>query len=99
MFADPSTTVNVCTVVEQQLNDAAVSPLAGDVQRCHTVLHHTNNNDDLLLKPPCIAVAIAVLIGVTSYGALGHVPPPLTRACVCTPIWQFLFTHISSGQW
>jgi len=76
MFADPSTTVNVCTVVEQQLNDAAVSPLAGDVQRCHTVLHHTNNNDDLLLKPPCIAVAIAVLIGVTSYGALGHVPPP-----------------------
>jgi len=40
------------------------------------------------VEPPCI--------GVTSWGHCCTCPSPW--ACVCTPIWQFLFTHISNGS-
>jgi len=41
MGTDSGAAVDVSSVVEQQLNDVAMSPLAGHVQRSHTVLAPT----------------------------------------------------------
>jgi len=40
-------------------------------------------------------INITANIGMASNGVLGHVPPPSPRACACTPIWHFLYLHIS----